>query len=214
VEVSGKCVVPRVEDGKEEAPRPAGDGGEDPRKGGEAIVESAVREAAWNEGFKAGYREGREIALNEMRGIVGALETVRRGLENSRADLLRELEREITSLAVEIGEKLALQELTSSPEAVANLVRRVVERASEKKSLRVRLNPGDFRILQEKRKELLANMVDVGELDLVEDRTLGLGDCVVETTAGIIDARLQARMERIRNSVLGEEGAGDRPGSA
>ncbi len=167
-----------------------------------------AREAGWNEGFQAGYRDGREQAVGELRGLAGALETVRRGLENSRSEMLRELEREITALALEIAEKLALQEITANPEAVRNLVSRVIEKAGDKRSLRVRLSPEDCRRLREGRKELMASLVELGELDLVEDESLGVGDCVVETSSGIVDARMGRRVERIRSSVMGE-GEGD-----
>lgn len=209
VEITGKCPVPNLGEGKAAE---SVSGGRFPYTQAEEEAEFDRRSAyeeAWNEGFGAGYREGKEQAWSEVRGIVGALETVRRGLENSRSDLLRELEKEIVTLALEIAEKLALQELTSNPEAVSNLVRRVIDRAAEKKSLRVRLSPSDYRLLREKRRELIANMVDVGHLDLVEDGNLQPGDCVVETAAGLIDARLHRRLERIRDSVLGEEETGN-----
>ncbi len=170
-------------------------------------AEEKAREAGWNEGFKAGYRDGREQAVGELRGLVGALETVRRGMENSRSEMLRELEREITALALEVAEKLALQEINANPEAVRNLVRKVIERAGEKRSLRVRLSPEDCRRLREGRQELMASLVEVGELDLVEDESLEAGDCVVETSSGIVDARMERRMERLRSSVMGEEEA-------
>lgn len=204
VEITGRVAVsptPCVPDKK-------GDGLVEPT----ACLDVAVGQAAqvatyeerWQEGYRAGFKEGRERAVEEMRGIVGALETIRREMENSRASILRELEREITALALEIAEKLALQELTGNPEAVSRLVKRVVEKATDRKSLRVRLSPEDYRALQEKRRELLASLVDVGELNIVEDDQLGKGDCVVETTTGIIDARMDKRMEKIRSSVLGE----------
>ncbi|MBC7230066.1 MAG: hypothetical protein H5T74_06710 [Actinobacteria bacterium] len=207
VEVLGVVSVPAVEPCSDEEDlqrRHAQDEGYEVLE--REILESA-REAAREEGFRAGYRDGREQAMGELRGLVGALETVRRGLENSRAEMLRELEREITALALEIAEKLALQEITANPEAVRNLVRRVIERAGEKRSLRVRLSPEDCRRLREGRKELLASLVEVGDLDLVEDESLSVGDCVVETSSGIVDARLERRVERVRSSVMEGEDA-------
>ncbi len=204
VEVLGVQRVPAAgEDGMAAQGAPRGE--ELQEALGEAV--ERAREAAWNEGFQSGYRDGREQALGELRGLVGAMETVRRGLENSRSEMLRELEREITALALEIAEKLALQEITANPEAVGNLVRKVIDRAGERKALRVRLSPEDYRRLREGRKELVASLAEVGELDLVEDESLTVGDCVVETSSGIVDARMERRLEKVRSSVMDEEDA-------
>lgn len=204
VEVLGVQRVPAIgEDGVAAQGVPGG--GEPQEALGEAVARA--REAARNEGFQSGYRDGREQALGELRGLVGAMETVRRGLENSRSEMLLELEREITALALEIAEKLALQEITANPEAVGNLVRKVIDRAGERKALRVRLSPEDCRRLKEGRKELMASLAEVGELDLVEDESLTVGDCVVETSSGIVDARMERRLEKVRSSVMDEEDA-------
>ncbi len=185
VEITGRCPVPGAKAGGESSREHVAERLSASPEGVSATRDEAYEEG-WRLGYKSGYEEGKELAWSEMRAMVGALETVRRGLENSRSGLLRELEKEISMLALEIAEKLALQELTNNQDAVANLVRRVIDRATEKRSLRVRLSPADYRVLQERRKELMANMVDVGRLDLVEDGTLGRGDCVVETASGMI----------------------------
>jgi flagellar assembly protein FliH len=207
VEINGECPVPipisqdqnwrEEEDGE----GPSREFREEERK----LIWEQSRKDGWNEGFKAGYQEGHEVAVAEMRGLVGALGTIRKGLEESRSQMLRELEKEITTLALEIAEKLALQEITTSPEAVIKLVRKVVERSGSRKSLKVRLSPDDYRCLKEAQKDLFASMADMDELDLVEDESLRAGDCVVETSAGIVDARMERRLERLKNSVM-EEG--------
>jgi len=160
------------------------------------------------DGFSSGCREGMEQAAAEMKSLVTALETMRQGLENRRASLLAALEEEVVELAVEVAEKLMLHDLDVNPDAVVDLVRNVIARASERKSLRVRLSPEDYAAIEERRKELDDSMADLGDFEMVNDRSLVHGDCIVETQAGTIDARLDRRLEKTVRSVSGREETG------
>lgn len=173
-------------------------------------IRASARKSGWDEGFKEGYQKGRELAIDEMRGLLGTLETIRKSLEEGRSQMLSELEKEISALTFEIAEKLAMQEITASPDAVARLVKRVIERSGERKSLKVRLSPEDYRKLREANKELFASVAGMGEIDFMEDERLQEGDCVVETPVGIVDARMKRRLKRVRDSVMGESGANGR----
>jgi flagellar assembly protein FliH len=172
------------------------------REGQGETLESRMK-ATWREGFQAGHEEGCKLGYAEVGSLVGSLETLRMGIEDSRSVLLKELEREIASLAMEIAEKLMLQELKVNPETIITVVRRVIERASDRKSLRIRISPDDCSILQERREELLAGIVELKHFDLVSDSSLRPGDCIVETKAGTIDARLDRRVERVREQLVG-----------
>ena len=149
-----------------------------------------------------------EQAAAEMKSLVTALETMRQGLENRRASLLAALEEEVVELAVEVAEKLMLHDLDVNPDAVVDLVRNVIARASERKSLRVRLSPEDYAAIEERRKELDDSMADLGDFEMVNDRSLVHGDCIVETQAGTIAARLDRRLEKTVRSVSGREETG------
>lgn len=195
---------------KQADPRQAADSSPDaaPRPDPEAERQKAYREGL-QQGTQAGYEDGLKRAYDEMRASMAALEAMRKSMESRRGSLIKDLDREITALAMEIAEKLMLNELEANPEAIVQVARKVIDRATERRGLKVRLNREDYEVLQERKKELMAGIVDLDEFTIVEDSTLGRGDCVVETSSGVIDARISARLNNVRSALGGKDGPVD-----
>jgi len=206
VRLAGVCRVPtplsaqagvRLEDACPEALRP--------------LLEEEkerAREEGAKRGFEEGYREGWEAARGEAMELVRAASALKEGMERARRELLERLEPEVAEMALEVGEKLALQRLDGDPECLREMVRAVISRAADRRNLRVRMHPRDLHLLAESGQELTSLFSDAEGVELVEDAGMLPGGCVVETPAGTIDARLECRRERVRKAVLPEEGAG------
>lgn len=167
------------------------------------------RERAREEGLRAGYeegfREGLRRAEDHARELVSAALALKEAMERERLQLLESLEPEMVRMALEVGEKLALQRLEQDPQALREMIRAVVARAAERRSLRIRLSPRDLHLLREAGEAGLL-LAEAEDLELVEDKSLEPGDCVVETMAGTIDARLEVRKRRVESVLLGGEG--------
>lgn len=172
-----------------------------------------AREEGSRKGFEEGYRDGWEAARSEAVEIIRAASALRDGMESARAAFLRRLELELAEMALEVGEKLALNRLREDPETVREMVRAVISRATDRRNLRVRMNPKDLRSLAECERELNSLFAEAGDVEMVEDAGILPGGCVVETPAGTIDARLECRLERVRKAVLPEEEAQGHPTS-
>lgn len=163
-----------------------------------------AREEGARKGFEEGYREGWEMARKEAGKLVTAAAALREGMERARLELLRRLELELAEMAVEIGEKLAMQQLEADEDSLREMLRAVIARAADRRTLRVRMNPRDLHLLAERVREVALSFVDVEGVELVEDPGMLPGGCVVETPAGIVDARLERRLERVRSALLPE----------
>lgn len=153
------------------------------------------------EGVRAGYEEGLRQAYDEMRASLATMEAIRKSVEGRRVSLIEELDNEITSLAMEIAEKIMLNEIEANPDAIVAVARKVIDRATERRGLKVRLSKQDYEVMRDREKDLMAGIVDVDEFSIVEDGTLARGDCVVETCSGVIDARLSARLNNVRDKL-------------
>lgn len=169
--------------------------------------ERSRREAS-RRGFEEGYREGWEAARREAEETIKAACALKEEMERARVEFLRSLELEVAQMALEVGEKLALHRLEEDPDTVLEMVRAVISRATDRRNLRVYMNPKDVRLLAGGARELNSLFADAGGVELVEDSGMLPGGCVVETPAGTIDARLECRRERVRKAVLPELEAG------
>ncbi len=174
---------------------------------GELLEEERMRarQEGLRVGYEEGFREGLRQAEAQARDLVMAAMALKEAMEKERQRLLGSLEPEMARLALEVGEKLALQRLEEDPEALREMIRSVASRAAEKRSLRIRLSPRDLHLLREAADAFPA-LAEAEDLELVEDKSLKPGDCVVETVLGTIDARLEVRRRRVESILLGEEG--------
>jgi flagellar assembly protein FliH len=161
-----------------------------------------AREEGLRAGFEEGFREGLRRAEEQARDLVLAALALREAMERVRREALLSLEPELAEMALEVGEKLALQRLEEDPGALREMIRSVASRATERKGMRVRLHPRDLHLLRQSG-ETGPLLADAEGLELVEDPELRPGDCVMETAAGTIDARLEVRRRRVEAALLG-----------
>ena len=110
----------------------------------------------------------------------GVLETERRGLERSAAEL-----------AFRIAEAVLARELALSSSPGLEAVQRALAESPESGGAVIRLNPADA--------EALGDASQLHEpVTIVPDSAIGAGGCVLEVGAAFVDARIEACLARVR----------------
>jgi len=129
-------------------------------------------------------------------------------INREREEFFSRVEPEMAALAVSVAEKVVAQEIATQPEIVLNLVRNSMKRMKERETLRVRLNPEDLELVRQARDDLIAAVDGVQRLELIEDRRVDRGGCIVESRNGNLDARIKTqltKMERVIAEAACEE---------
>jgi flagellar assembly protein FliH len=126
--------------------------------------------------------------------VSAAIETLRAQsahvAEQARADALE--------IGFAVARAILATEVRQNPEALFSLVRAAVRRAGDSRRIAVRVAPEDLDLLQGGSRSLDAAAARV---ELVADRGLCRGDCVVEADFGRIDGRLETRLAELRRAV-------------
>jgi flagellar assembly protein FliH len=164
----------------------------------EARLESADAEAR-SRGREQGLEEGRTEALREAReqGAAAA---------RALAALAERAEREIDGmhdLIVGLAFEAVCKVLGASAverDAVASMVREAVSRVKQEEAIVVRMHPQDCALLR----GLSGDIGDERHLkvELTSDEKIALGGCIVETEGGLLDARIETQMQRLRTALL------------
>lgn len=180
-----------------------------------SIEESRARgyETGRAEGFQAGHDEGIRQARGEMaeelrsererqmseatESILPALRSMAVQLQGVRQSLLSHWEKNILQIAAAIAYQAMGRRLPKTPELPLDLLRESLELAVGCVSVRVRMNPNDLAELRSKAESLLSEFSSVASAELTPDDQITAGGCVVETSHGVIDQRLESRLERI-----------------
>lgn len=174
---------------------------------------AAVEREARERGLAEGIRSSEE----SYRAKIGRVDSLSSQLQEEREGFFDRVEPELVRLAVSIAEKILDQELELRPELVVDMVRSAMKRLRDREELRVSVNPRDFEQVRSARDDLISAVDGVRKLEVIEDRRVDPGGCVIESQNGTLDARVGTQMEEIARALEGvmpdgEQGEGNGPG--
>jgi flagellar assembly protein FliH len=120
-------------------------------------------------------------------------------LNNLEAAITTRAERELVHLAIEIAKKVVHREVTIDNEIVMTLARIGISRMHNRVAATIHLHPDDFAYVTSHREEFETGHA----LELVEDRSIGRGGCLVQTEMGDVDTRIEQQFAEIERAFLG-----------
>lgn len=157
------------------------------------------------EAYEKGLREGRRQGINQQRQEVSQLTKTLAGLVEEltriKGDFGRGLEGEIVELAFAIAEKVVAHEVTSNRETIWKVMEAAAKKVVDRRGMRIRINPVDFRHLAEVKEELSAGREWLKEVVWEQDPNVGRGGVVIDSLFGEIDARLDQQLEELRKAL-------------
>ncbi len=109
-------------------------------------------------------------------------------------------EDDIVAIAFEAVVKI-LGDRTVARQMVHAIVKKSLASDQQVGALIVRVSPADYKLLVGELESLQRQGVE-GEFRVVEDARVQLGGCLLETDRGVLDARLETQMERLRKALL------------
>ena len=176
----------------------------------------AMIEAAWGETERireearaAGYSTGLSKARAEIAEELGAKFDARcEALNQSIAALIdaiieergkmwSSIENEVAALALEIARKIVKIEVTSNPQVVKTIAQDGLRRVTDRGAVRIVVNPDDLQNIRASRQDLLQAIDGIENLIIDADRRVGRGGCMIETSAGSIDAKLDTQFDQV-----------------
>ncbi|MBC7286525.1 MAG: hypothetical protein H5T86_00470 [Armatimonadetes bacterium] len=116
-----------------------------------------------------------------------------------------EVSRQTATLAIEIARKIIREELQARPEAVVKMAREAVARIGGGEKLRVVVSGAAAEALKLHMGEL-EHSAPNGNVEIVSDEALELGDVIVQSSHGEIDARIETQLARLKEEI-GASGA-------
>jgi type III secretion protein L len=116
--------------------------------------------------------------------------------------IVAEAEQDILDLALKVAAKIIGRELEREPETLLEIVATATEAARNSKSMILRVNPDDGRLLREKRPRLMELVGRAVDISIRDDADVEKGGCVIQTEFGVIDGQLRTQFEMLRNLLM------------
>ncbi|MFN0150880.1 MAG: FliH/SctL family protein [bacterium] len=166
---------------------------------------AAAREEAKQEGRAEGLARGREEGLDTAREPAKLLEKVMRRVTEERETLLAKAERDVLDLAIAVAARIVRREVEVDRDLVTRVIGDALRHASPLEEVVVRVNPTDYARIKSV-PGLEASLGEIRHLVLVEDRRVTTGGCLIETTSGAIDARVETQLAEIERALARAQG--------
>ena len=110
-------------------------------------------------------------------------------------------ENEIAEIAMEIVNHVLPQHFIDVPTLILPLVRKALLKVKDQSEVHVRVAPESYDLVLMGRSEFQGLLEGQALLEVHSDQSLTVGDVVIETPNGNVDARLSTQIEMIRKSI-------------
>lgn len=169
----------------------------------EALV--TAKEQGHSEGYEAGYQEGIDTARKEQRqtllDAVAQAEKILADAKAGKRDYLVEAEGQIVGLVLDIANKILPQHFIDAPQVILPLVRKAIMKIKDQPEVIIRVCPDQYDLLLLAKNEFKALLEGQGTLEIKSDESLSVSDCILESPAGNVDARLSVQLEAVEAAV-------------
>jgi len=168
-------------------------------------IREEAREAGRQEGIEAGRQEGMEQIKEEQHQIIvdanAKAENTIRVAQQEALDYVTKAENTIAEMVIDIANKVIPQHFIDIPQMVLPLVQNALEKVKDQPQVVVRVSPDAYELVLMGRTDFMSTMEGKCELSIESDETLKLGDVVVESPNGTVDAKLTTQLEVVEQAI-------------
>jgi len=165
------------------------------------MTESA-RQAGYEQGYAEGYAEA-EQAVKQL--WEARMEEAKSLLEQAylmKESIIQEAEPFLVELSTAIAEKIIAKEVEASPDLAVELAKRSLSRRREQGVIALCVAPAQLAFVQAAREELSLAIDSQAELQILPDATVRDHGCVIRSSFGSIDARIDTQLEEIKRELI------------
>jgi flagellar assembly protein FliH len=157
----------------------------------------ALTTAAYEQGFRQGEEAARQALTAQLSPVLSAFQQATTEIVHLRATVLQQAEEDIITLAFQLARKVIQYEALEHREVLAAMLPRALEYVVQQDQIVVRVHPDDVNHAAEIKEELGRARGDIQTLTVKGDTSVGRGGCLIESSLGTIDARIEAQLEEL-----------------
>jgi flagellar assembly protein FliH len=185
----------------------------DAEKKAKEILENAINDAnsevndikanAWEEGFNRGKQEAMQRMEEDVDAVLISANKVLTESSIKAREIFQDNKSEIIKLSFEIAKKIIKKEVSDKEVLFENLVE-AMKKAQSNKELKIFVNWEQLSFGKEIKDILKNNFQGIETIDIIEDRTVEPGGCIIETKLGKIDATIKNQLDIVFNALIEE----------
>ncbi|MBP2635809.1 MAG: yscL [Firmicutes bacterium] len=164
-----------------------------------------AQEEGRTQGYQEGYQEGNQTALEDMRTTSQeALEKAQQLIKTAEqevAQMFIAAEKQIVEIALAVAGKILVREVEENPTTILPIVKEALAKVSDQNQILIRVNPDDYEMVLMAKRDLQLMVGRDNAINVAADHTVTAGGCIIETTLGTVDARLDTKFELVQKAI-------------
>ncbi|NDI33391.1 FliH/SctL family protein [Chengkuizengella sediminis] len=170
------------------------------REKDEDIVQETKAKAV-EQGIKEGTEHAVEQVKQQYSDLINEASSIVNTAYKEKEKIIQEAEPFLVDLSCAIAEKVIHKELHDSKETVIQMISKVLTRRNEEGIIKCCVAPDQYKYIKDAKEELLLSLDPQAELQIVPDASLSGFDCVVHSSFGSIDAKIDTQLSEIKNQL-------------
>lgn len=167
-----------------------------------ASEKEELQQQAYDEGFQAGYEDGRNKAMAEMREMIEAAnETTTLSYENATQYLINQ-ERVILDIGMHSAERIINRVIEEDDEAYLSIVRKGIKEAQESKEIKLFVPTEQFKMVTTHRSELASIFPPETPFLIFVNEDFNVTDCFIETNHGRIVVSVDDQLNELKEQLV------------
>lgn len=163
----------------------------------EQLVEDA-RQAGFSQGFQQGIEQAQVTVRQEYGDMLQEARAILEQAYILKQQIIQEAEPFLIDMSCSIAEKIVDHQLTLTPEWTIGQIKKLLQRRKEKGTIALCVSPSQFAYVQDAREELMNAVDSQAELEILPDASVQDQGCVIRSTYGSIDARIDTQLKEIK----------------
>ncbi|WLV25760.1 flagellar assembly protein FliH [Aciduricibacillus chroicocephali] len=168
------------------------------RSGWESERASYV-EAARQEGFEVGLKEGRQEGRSEYDDLIERVNTILGAAQKDYEVTIEKSDHAIIELAIATAQKIMNSKLEEEPDKFAVIVSAAIQEIKDRGTITINLNPTNYEAVLNQKEELERLLTHDAQLQIYLNEEITENGCVIEHAYGQIDASIDTQLKEIRD---------------
>jgi flagellar assembly protein FliH len=167
-------------------------------------IREKAREEGYSEGFTRAVEEGERKTDEQLRASFQALDSLVSQIKTQESEMKRRLTPVIANLATQMAQKIIGREIEKDSSMVLTQAEEAIGKILERDKLIIRVNPADEELMKPHKAPLMKMFDGIDKIDVIADRDVERGGCIVETNHIRVDAQPSSQLEAARKKLLSE----------
>ena len=162
---------------------------------------SDIQADAYKQAYDLGFEEGTKKAIEdktaELEQKLDEMHALTMTLTQIKEEMVHQNEAHVMRMIYEIASRLAFDHVTEKQEVVLHIIKKSIEEAQADENINVRVSVSQLEFLDQLKQSSAREFDFLKKVKFEGADNVSVGSCIVETNYGVIDARIEERVNKL-----------------